>query len=137
MNLETFEQQMAYLAEQGFTALSWEQTEESRDVFEYAHHSHDMHHLEGENSLLVESCQVTLREDLRSSHSLLKSPYFAYSYGHMDCGVIEILQDKDYRMAFSTWEAMVRPGDDLFRIGRFGITYHVSFSQFQSIVHGY
>lgn len=117
--------------------LSWEQIQENRDVFEYAHHSHDMHHLEENKSLLVVCCEDTLREDLRASLSLLESPYFAYPYGHKDCDVIQTLKDKDYRMAFSTREEMARPGEDLFRVGRFGITYHVSFERFQSIVHGY
>lgn len=117
--------------------LSWDQIQESRDVFEYAHHSHDLHHLAEGNSMLVASCVETLREDLRASLSLLESPYFAYPYGQKDCDVIQLLKDKDYRMAFSTREEMARPGEDLFRVGRFGITYHVSFSQFQAIVHGY
>ncbi|SDY80574.1 polysaccharide deacetylase family protein [Tindallia californiensis] len=117
--------------------LSWDQIQENRDVFEYAHHSHDMHHLKNGNSLLVESCEKTQKEDLRTSLSLLKSPYYAYPYGHKDDDLIEILKKKDYRMAFTTQEKLARPGDNLFQIGRYGITYHISFSRFQDIVHGH
>lgn len=117
--------------------LSWDQIQENRDVFEYAHHSHDMHYLKEGKSLVVKSCEDTQQEDLKTSLSLLESPYYAYPYGHQSDDLIEVLKKKGYRMAFTTQEKTARPGDDLFQVGRYGITYHISFSRFQAIVHGH
>ncbi len=115
--------------------LSWNEIENSRDVFEYASHTHDLHKLdENEQGYLVTRPPDEVRQDLKTSMQLLDTVYFAYPYGHYNEETLEILKELGYRMAFTIEPGRVKPGDSLLELNRYTIFSYTSLRDFKKMV---
>jgi len=101
--------------------LTEEMMEQSADVFEFHSHSHNLHYyIDGKQALLYLNHE-SVREDLRHSRELLDCFAFSYPYGAFNEETIEMLKESGYKMAFTIIPGYVCPGDDPFRLNRFGI----------------
>ncbi len=115
--------------------LSWGEIESSRDVFEYASHTHDLHKLgENEQGYLVTGPLDEIKSDLETSMQVLDTVYFAYPYGHYNEETLEILKDLGYRMAFTIEPGSVSPGDSLLELNRYPIFPYTSLKEFKDII---
>lgn len=120
--------------------LSYKSLDEIHDslgVFEYGGHTHNLHRLgEDKRGILTRVSYDVVIDDLFRSKSVIDSPYFAYPYGHYDDNTISILENMGYNMAFTIKKNYAKPMDNIFEVGRFGISPNVSFESFQDIVNG-
>ena len=115
--------------------LSWNEIENSRDVFQYASHTHDLHRLsENEQGYLITRPLEEIKDDLETSMQLLDTVYFAYPYGHYNKETLKILEDLGYRMAFTIEPGKVRPGDSLLELNRYPIFSYTSLGDFKKMV---
>lgn len=119
------------------TPLGWDQIVNSMDVFEYANHSHNLHREDenGSNYLAIKPYDV-IKGDLQTNKTITQSHYFAYPYGKYNDMTLEILEELDYHMAFTTRTNYVRRGDPLLELSRFGIYPSTSMMRFREIIHG-
>lgn len=115
--------------------LSWEEIENSRDVFQYGSHTHNLHSL-NDNGLgyLVAQPREEVKNDLKTSMEKIDTVYFAYPYGHYNQESLEILEELGYRMAFTIEPGRVRPGDPLLELPRHSIFPYTSLRDFKSMV---
>lgn len=118
----------------GLNYMSWEEINNSKDVFSYEGHTHDLHKLRNNTSYLVCEPEETVREDLRISKELLEAKYFAYPYGQYKSNTIEILKELDYKMAFTVVPGRVSQNTPLYEINRYGIYPATSIETFKRIV---
>lgn len=115
--------------------LSWNEIENSRDVFEYASHTHNLHKLdENEQGYLVTRPPDEVKHDLKTSMQLLDTVYFAYPYGHYNEETLEMLKELGYRMAFTIEPGRVKPGDSLLELNRYTIFPYTSLRDFKKVV---
>lgn len=115
--------------------LSWAEIENSRDVFEYASHTHDLHSLSENNQgyLITEPADV-IRQDLETSMEILDTVYLAYPYGHYNEETLKMLEGLGYRMAFTIEAGRVKPGDPLLELNRYSVFPYTSLRDFKHMV---
>lgn len=115
--------------------LSWSEIENSRDVFEYASHTHDLHKLDenGQGHLVTRPLDE-IRYDLKTSMEILDTACLAYPYGHYNEETLKILEELGYRMAFTIEPGRVKPGDSLLELKRYPIFPYTSLRNFKRIV---
>ncbi|MBV1819921.1 polysaccharide deacetylase family protein [Anaerosalibacter bizertensis] len=115
--------------------LNWKQIKNSRDIFEFASHTHNLHFLDSNmNSYLISRPKDIIIKDLKKSMKLLDTKYFAYPYGQYNSETIEILKEVRFSMAFSTIEGYIKPFDDVFQLKRIGIYPETSTEEFREIL---
>lgn len=115
--------------------LSWNEIESSRDVFEYASHTHDLHRLDEDGQgYLVTRPLDEIRQDLETSMKVLDTAYLAYPYGHYNKKTLKILKELGYRMAFTVEPGKVRPGNSLLELNRYAIFPGISQEDFKRII---
>ena len=115
--------------------LSWNEIEGSRDVFEYASHTHDLHRLdENGQGYLVTRPLDEIRQDLETSMKTLDTAYLAYPYGHYNKQTLKILKKLGYRMAFTVKPGRVRPGNSLLELSRYAIFPGISQEDFKRMI---
>ena len=120
------------------TYKSMDEVHQSLDVFEYGSHTQNLHYFENESvnrGAAVTKSYESVWHDIHQSREVIPSPYFAYPYGHYNSTLIGILENLDYRLAFTTQEVVARPSNDPYKIGRFAITPSVRMGRFQQIVN--
>jgi len=113
------------------TYLSREEMEMSRDVFEFASHTHAMHNITGKKADLLWQPGNEIKSDLQKSAEALHTKYFSYPYGQYNERVIAILKETGFRMAFTTQNGKVRKGDNPFKLKRYGISPYITLKRFQ------
>ncbi len=115
--------------------LSWTEIENSRDVFEYASHTHDLHKLDenGQGYLITEPLDE-IRQDLETSMRILDTAYLAYPYGHYNEETLKVLEELGYRMAFTVKAGRVKPGDPLLELNRYPIFPYTSLRDFKRMI---
>ncbi len=115
--------------------LSWTEIENSRDVFEYASHTHDLHRLDGnEQGYLITEPLDEIKHDLETSMRILDTAYLAYPYGHYNEETLEVLNELGYRMAFTVKAGRVKPGDPPLELNRYSIFSYTSLRDFKRMV---
>lgn len=115
--------------------LSLAEMEKTKDVFEFASHSHDLHKLDSKGkSYLISQPREVIIEDLQFSRDKLNTRAFAYPYGQYTKETIDILQSLGYNLAFTINKGYTKPHDNPYKIKRFGITPKISLEKFKSIV---
>lgn len=115
--------------------LNWKQIKNSRDIFQFASHTHNLHFLDSNmNSYLVSRPKDIIIKDLKKSMKFLNTKYFAYPYGQYNLETIEILKEVGFSMSFSTIEGYIKPFDDIFQLKRIGIYPETSLNEFRKIL---
>ena len=115
--------------------LSWHEIESSRDVFEYASHTHDLHRLdENGQGYLVTRPPDEIKQDLEMSMKILDTAYLAYPYGYYNKKTLKILRKLGYRMAFTVRPGRVKPGNSLLELNRYSIFPGISQVDFERII---
>lgn len=117
--------------------FSWEEIETSRDIFEFGGHTHHLHNMNSErHSHFVSNPKIEVINDLMNNIELLNSYFltFAYPFGQFKESSKQILQELGFKMAFSTINGKVKPGDDLFELKRIFIYPETTIDQFKKII---
>lgn len=115
--------------------MSWSEMEKSEDCFEFAAHTHNLHHLNDKNlSFLVSQPKSVIENDLRLNKQLLNTVYFAYPFGQYNRTTVTLLKQLGYHMAFTTKPGYVKPGDAPYELRRFSINPTVSTDGFKRMV---
>ncbi|MCT4563822.1 MAG: polysaccharide deacetylase family protein [Maledivibacter sp.] len=115
--------------------LSWKEMKEAKDVFEYASHTNDLHRLDAKNkSFLVVQPKDVVYADLKKTQELLETTYLAYPYGQYTKNTMSILNDLNFKMAFTTKSGTVKPGNDMLKLKRYVISPNTSLNKFKKIV---
>lgn len=112
--------------------LSWDEIRKSRDVFEYASHTHHLHKYDAQKgSRLLWESRETVKSDLKISRDKLKTAYFAYPFGKYNEQVISLLKESGFRMAFTTAGGRVKAYDNLYKLNRFTVFSNTGMSSFK------
>jgi peptidoglycan/xylan/chitin deacetylase (PgdA/CDA1 family) len=115
--------------------LTYEEMVEMADVFEYGAHTHNLHFLDGKTSHVLTKPDSDLIEDFKLNKELIKTDYFVYPYGQYNSRTIEILQELGFKMAFTTKEGKVKPGDNPFTLKRIGVFPWTTMERFKRLVN--
>ncbi len=114
-----------------YQRMSKEEINNSKDVFEFASHTHKMHEKESETAYLLLKSLDEIKNDLTESLKLVDKPYFAYPYGRYNKNLFPIIKESGYKMAFATSKGKVRTGDNPYCINRYGIKEKYSMNKFK------
>jgi peptidoglycan/xylan/chitin deacetylase (PgdA/CDA1 family) len=105
--------------------LSKGQMEEMSSVFDYHSHTHNLHRKEEKycaKPIPATDDPEVLAADIAVMKSLgFDTPYFAYPYGYFTHDMVGTLIENGYRMAFTTREGFVQPGDHPMYLPRIGL----------------
>jgi len=120
-----------------FQFLSQDEIDSSRDVFEYASHTHNMHKTDEEKgAYLTWKSEEEIINDLTQSKNLLNTEYLAYPYGEYTTDTLRILEKLGFKMAFTIKSGSVKPGDNMLELNRNIIYPNTTIEQFKKIVNG-
>lgn len=116
--------------------LSFPELEEIKDVYNFEGHTHELHAYDtvSNKAKLVSLSREEIVFDLKKSKDTLKQSYLAYPFGQYNQESIEILEELDYKMAFTTKRGYVSFNDNLFELNRFGISPATTFEEFKNIL---
>lgn len=101
--------------------VSRQDMESSKDVFEFACHSHMTDHI----NMTTLSTEKQL-QDLATCKSIINSPYFSYPLGKYDTRYRNSVKNSGFSLAFTTAPTHVKTGIDLFQIPRYTIVFPMS-----------
>ncbi|WP_052045154.1 polysaccharide deacetylase family protein [Caloranaerobacter azorensis] len=115
--------------------ISWQEIQRSRDVFEFASHTHDLHRLNDKNiSYVICKDKEEVFRDLKFSMEILDTKYLAYPYGQYNEETLNILRKLGYTLAFTIKPGKVKPGDDLLQLKRIRINPNINIWRFKKII---
>lgn len=115
--------------------LSWNEIEKSKDVLEYASHTHDFHRLDdNEEGYLITKSPEDIQHDLTTSMEAIGTVYFAYPYGHYNMETLAILKKLGYKMAFTVKPGRVKPGDSLLELPRYPVFPTTTIEDFKNMI---
>ena len=119
-----------------YQRMSFNEIDKSRDVFEFASHTHKMHEKENGTKIayLLSKSEEEIKADIIESQKYIDKPYFAYPYGNYDKRLFKLLEESGFKMAFATKKGKVRTGDNTYTINRYGIKEKYSFNKFKRFV---
>ena len=119
-----------------YQRMSFDEIEKSRDVFEFASHTHNMHERNKDTKIayLLLKSDDEIKADMQDSLKYADKPYFAYPYGKYDKKLFKLLHESGYKMAFATKKGKVRTGDNPYNIKRYGIKEKYSFGKFKRLI---
>lgn len=110
----------------------------SKDVFEFACHTHNLHKLErNRKSALLNSEKKTIVKDLRVSKQLIYTRFFAYPHGQYNKRIESILKEEGFELAFTVKKGAVNKRNNRFELNRVPIFYHTSIYEFRKILNEY
>jgi peptidoglycan/xylan/chitin deacetylase (PgdA/CDA1 family) len=120
-----------------FQYLSQDEIDSSRDVFEYASHTHSMHEAdEVKGAHLTWKTEEEIVNDLTQSKNFLNTEYLAYPFGRYTSDTLRILEQLGFKMAFTIKSGSVKPGDNMLELNRNIIYPNTTIKQFKKIVKG-
>lgn len=123
-----------------FPFLTYSEMKNSEDVFSFGYHTFNLHRTIGRKPALALASKEQIINDLETEKNFLSQfnyePYFAYPFGGYSDKVISALKAVGIRMAFTTKEGDVMPGDNPYMLRRHIITPAVSFDEFKALVGG-
>lgn len=115
--------------------LSWREINQSKDVFEFACHTNNLHtHDSNGISRLISEPRDFVINDLICSLELIKTKYFSYPFGAYNKDVIKILQELGFTMAFNVTRGFIKPLDNMFMLKRTSITSNTTIEEFKKII---
>ncbi|RNA67773.1 polysaccharide deacetylase family protein [Alteribacter keqinensis] len=95
------------------------------DVFEYYSHTYNFHHQNEKGvAYLISEPISAVKKDIEISVNNLnnRSDYFAYPYGAYNNKTADLLEEMDFKMAFTSDLDKARPDQDPYRIPRIEIS---------------
>lgn len=118
--------------------MSKEEVVKSKDIFEFACHTHNLHKL-GKNgkSALWNSEKKTIVKDLRMSKQLIYTRFFAYPHGQYNKRIENILKQEGFELAFTINKGAVSKQSNRFELNRVPILYDTSIYTFKQILNKY
>ena len=118
--------------------MSKEEIDESKDVFEFACHTHNLHRLQDNGkSTLLNSDKKTIVKDLSKSKRLIHTKFFAYPHGQYNKEIESILKEKGFELAFTVNFGEVDKRSNRFELNRVTIFYTTSIDEFKGILDRY
>ncbi len=119
-----------------YQRMSFDEIAKSRDVYEFASHTHKMHEREKDTKIayLLSKSDDEIKADMVESLKYSDKPYFAYPYGNYDKKLFNLLRESGFKMAFATKKGKVRTGNNPYNINRYGIKEKYSFNKFKRFV---
>lgn len=118
--------------------MSKEEIAKSKDVFEFACHTHDLHKLEENGkSALLNSDRKTIVKDLSTSKRLIHTRFFAYPYGQYNEEIESILKEEGFELAFTVNFGEVDKKSNRLELNRVPIFYTTSIDEFKGILDRY
>ncbi|WP_051585818.1 polysaccharide deacetylase family protein [Caldanaerobius polysaccharolyticus] len=121
-----------------FPLLTYSEMRNSEDVFSFGYHTYNLHRVIHHKPALIMASRSQILNDLEEEKQLFSSynwvPYLAYPYGRYNDNVIQALKKAGIRMAFTTTEGDVKPGDNPYTLKRHMITPYVSMDEFKVMV---
>ncbi|MBR1942789.1 polysaccharide deacetylase family protein [bacterium] len=108
----------------------------SKDVFEFASHTNNMHKREKDTNqpYLKSKSEEEVKKDIQESLKNVDKPYFAYPYGSYNKKVSKILAKSGIKAAFSTHRGKIRKGDNLYELKRNIVEEKYSDEKFKKII---
>ena len=117
--------------------MSWNQIGITKDVFEFASHSHSLHYIINNRSALCVQPADVIDADIKTS---LRKPIsqiaFAYPYGQHNNSVNNVLRNNGIKLVFTTQVGFVTRNTNQFYINRFMISQNLSLPAFSSTIGG-
>ena len=117
-----------------YQRMSKEEINNSKDVFEFASHTHKMHEKEDGRAYLLLKPQNDIKNDLTESLKYVDKPFLAYPYGRYTKSLLPIVEESGFKMAFATKKGKVKTGDNPYCINRYGIKEKYSLNKFKRFV---
>lgn len=118
-------------------ALSMQDMEKMKDVFSFGAHTHALHDRKDAHTsgLLTQLPYDEVVADLKLNRKELPTPssYFAYPYGNLNETGIRAVRDAGFKLAFTTQEGRVFPGDNPLILDRKGVYPNMDMEDFKNI----
>lgn len=118
-------------------ALSMQDMERMKNVFSFGAHTHALHDRKDAHTsgLLTQLPYAEVVADLKLNRNKLStpSPYFAYPYGNLNETGIRAVRDAGFKLAFTTQEGRVFPGDNPLILDRRGVYPNMNMEDFKNI----
>ena len=110
----------------------------SKDIFEFACHTHSLHNLEkNKKSALLNSEKETIANDLRMSKQLIYTRFFAYPHGQYNKCIESVLKEEGFELAFTIKKGTVNKQSSKFELNRVPIFNHTTIYEFKEILKRY
>lgn len=119
---------------QNIQYISSEEMANSTDVFQYEGHTHALHSIYNNKSLVILRSPSSVRSDLQKSQAIVQQRYFAYPFGQFNDTTKRLLYEMDYRLAFTTKHGYVTYGDDPYELKRIAIGPTTTENQFKQYI---
>lgn len=117
-------------------SVSLLELEEMKSHFQLGSHTHALHQLTNNQSLVLVNHPNDVLSDFSTSKEFLKTPYFCYPFGQYNAKTIDLLKRAGYRAAYSTKAGYATTASNIYEIPRFGVYPYTSKAEFEKIVSG-
>lgn len=114
--------------------LSWEEVNSSKDVFQFASHTHNMHRDPNGVGHLISKPIDEVKNDLVTSKNLLDTNAIAYPFGQYNDEVLSLLKDLEFDLGFTVNEGKVKECDNRLLLKRIGIFSYTTLSKFKRLI---
>ena len=116
--------------------MSRKEIEKSKDVFEYACHTHNLHKLDSNGeSVLLSSDRADIIKDLRTSRQLVPTKFLSYPYGQYNKQIKDILSEEGFELAFTVNKGAVNTRSNRLELNRVPVFYDTSIYDFKKILN--
>lgn len=120
-----------------FQFITRESIEKTKDVFEYASHTDNLHSSIGDKTKLFLATKEEIMGDIRQSfNTVTNKKFFSYPLGQYNKVTLEALAELKFTMAVTTKEGYVTRGTNGLEIKRFIIFRTYPMKKFEQIVKG-
>lgn len=119
-----------------YQRMSYDEINNSRDVFEFASHTHNMHEKDPETDTpyLLSKSDEDIKSDLTESLKYVDKPYFAYPYGTFNKTLLNTIKESGFKLAFATTKGKVKTGDNPYCIHRYMVKEKYSMNKFKRFI---
>ncbi len=113
------------------------------DVFYYASHTDDLHHLTGKRSALVTADSETAAADIKKSLAVIRQfpsgvdYLFSYPYGNYSDRVEALLKEQGIALAFRAYKGKLTRKSDPLALPRYPVSHSVSMDTFKGYFSEY
>lgn len=115
--------------------MSKESIQKTSDVFEFGSHSDNLHYLVNpQASALVSEPIDKVEQDVIKSKTFINTATFAYPYGMYNNDIIKMLQNNQFKMAFTTKIGRTSRSTDVYKIPRYSIFSNTPLNEFKKMV---
>ena len=117
--------------------------ESAGDVFYYASHTDDLHHLTGKRSALVTADSETAAADIKKSLAVIRQfpsgvdYLFSYPYGNYSDRVEALLKEQGIALAFRAYKGKLTRKSDPLALPRYPVSHSVSMDTFKGYFSEY